>query len=349
MDNNKVISDTNDQPIIQNIFNHDKDEPILDPVNSRFTIEPILYPDIWNSYKAQQNCYWRAEEIDFSKDYDDYCKLSSDEQHFIDMILAFFAASDGIVNFNIRERFLNEIQIIEALTAYSWQMMMENIHNEVYSKMLMNIVKDSARRDKLFNAIKTVKSVKLMADWAFKWIASSASFAHRLVAFAIVEGIFFSGAFAAIFWLKKYRSKGEHFLNGLIKSNEFISRDEGEHARFAVLLYSHLKFKLPKDDIYNILKEAVEISKQFNDDAIPCRLIGMNNELMNQYIEYIADRLLLLLNYPKLYNATNPFEFMETIGLNKKTNFFEHRPTDYQSANNSDNVLIKKIVELENF
>lgn len=329
--------------------NYDNDEPILDPKNARFTIQPIVYQSIWDMYKKQQNCYWKAEEIDFSKDYDDFCKLSSDEQHFVEMVLAFFAASDGIVNFNIRDRFLKEIQIIEAQTAYTWQMMQEGVHNESYSQMLTNIVKDSGKREYLFNAIKNVKSVKRMADWSFKVIDSPKSFAYRLLAFAIVEGVFFSGAFAAIFWLKKYRSKGEYFMNGLIKSNEFIARDEGLHVEFAILLYSHLKHKLPKSEVHAIMNEAVEISKQFTDDAIPCKLIGMNSNLMSQYIEYIADRLLVLLKYPKLYNSTNPFEFMETIGLAKKTNFFEQRSTDYQSANNTDNINKKVINILEDF
>lgn len=349
MQESNTITDTSNSEVADALINYDHDEPILDPKNARFTIQPIVYQSVWDMYKVQQNCYWKAEEIDFSKDYDDFCKLSKDEQHFVEMVLAFFAASDGIVNFNIRDRFLKEVQIIEAQTAYGWQMMQEGIHNESYSQMLTNIVKDASKREYLFNAIKNVNSVKLMADWAFKWIDSPKSFAYRLLAFAIIEGVFFSGAFAAIFWLKKYRSKGEHFMNGLIKSNEFIARDEGLHVAFAVLLYSLLKHKLPKTEVHNIMKEAVEISKQFTDDAIPCKLIGMNGKLMAQYIEYIADRLLVILKYPKLYDSVNPFEFMETIGLGKKANFFEQRSTDYQSANNSENSSKKVITILEDF
>lgn len=624
---------------IDNIDNKDDEkqlEPLLDPKNARFTIHPIVYDDIWQMYKKQQNCYWKAEEIDFTKDYDDFSKLDADEQHFIKMVLAFFASSDGIVNFNLRERFLKDVQVTEAQVVYGWQMMMENIHcvshdtqiltdvgyiqigshinqninvwngkefsnttvrftgdaelyrvelsngmyldctnqhkwfihddedtdnkkivftedlktndiihdyklpminpkdpdyfmhpyihaffsscgihdtngdlvillpkakeellevlnldhmsdkygsyisfnvrnhinkpklfvpinysietkikwlsglcdantkekilnpnlkflqdvqlmltglgvnscitetttlhelsfphnkldhfnpkyinkdeyvhvnvttvknvtklpgihktycfnepnehagifngiltgqSEVYSEMLTKIVKDKTEKDKLFDAIRTVKSVKLMADWTFKWIESDKPFAYRIYAFAIVEGIFFSGAFAAIFWLKKYRSKGEHFMNGLIKSNEFIARDEGLHCEFAVMLYLMLKTRVPKEDVYQIMKEAVDISCTFTDDAIPCKLIGMNQDLMKQYLEYIADRLLSMMKYQKLYNTSNPFKFMESIGLSKKTNFFEHRPTEYQSANNSENVN-KKLVVLDLF
>ncbi|ARF09285.1 ribonucleoside diphosphate reductase beta subunit [Catovirus CTV1] len=329
------------------VFDFDHVEPILNKENRRFTIFPIKYPKIWELYKKQQSLFWKAEEIDFSKDYDDFKKLNEDEQHFIKMVLAFFAASDGIVNFNLRERFLKDVQIMEAQVAYAWQMMMENIHNESYSQMLENIIKNPVEKERLFNAIQTVPSVKLMADWAFKWIESSKSFAYRLVAFAIIEGVFFSSAFASIFWLKRYRGKGQHFLNGLIKSNEFISRDEAMHYEFACELYKLLENKLPKEEIYNIMDEAVDISKIFTNDAIPCKLIGMNDELMYQYIEYIGDRLLVMMGYPKKYNKDNPFDFMVTIALPRKSNFFEHRPTDYQSAHKSNTE--RKIVRLENF
>lgn len=328
-------------------FNYDHLEPILNKENMRFTIFPIKYPKIWELYKKQQSLFWKAEEIDFSKDYDDFKKLNADEQHFIKMVLAFFAASDGIINFNLRERFLNEVQIMEAQVAYSWQMMMENIHNENYTQMLENIVKDPKEKEKLFNAISTVQSVKLMADWAFKWIESSKSFAYRLVAFAIIEGVFFSGAFASIFWLKRYRTKGQHFLNGLIKSNEFISRDEAMHYEFACELYKLLEHKLPKEEIYKIMDEAIGISKIFTNDAIPCKLIGMNNDLMHQYIEYIGDRLLVMLGYPKKYNKENPFDFIVTMGLPRKSNFFEMRSTDYQSA--YTNNIERKITRLDKF
>lgn len=310
----------------------DNSEPILNKENRRFTVYPIKYNDIWEMYKKQQACFWKAEEIDFSTDYDDYLTLNSDEQHFLKMILAFFAASDGIVNFNISSRFLNDIQIIEATIAYEWQMMMENIHGEVYSLMLDNIVKDKTEKEKLFNAIETIPVVKKMADWAFKWIDSSDSFAHRVVAFAILEGVFFSGAFAAIFWFKKYKNKGKAFLKGLTKSNEFISRDEGMHCDFGCLLYHHLNNKLSKQTVYTIMDEAVTIAKEFMQDALPCKLIGMNFEKMGDYIDYIGDRLLVSLTYPKKYNKDNPFKFMETIGLLGKTNFFEMRPTEYQDS-----------------
>ncbi len=344
--NNNLMS-TNNQENLRNEFNYDMYENILNKENKRYTIFPIKYPKLWDLYKTQQSLFWKAEEIDFSKDYDDFKKLNDDEQHFIKMVLAFFAASDGIINFNLRERFLNDVQIVEAQVVYAWQMMMENIHGDVYSQMLDNIVKNPIEKNKLFNAIETVPSVKSMADWAFKWISSTKSFAYRLIAFAIVEGIFFSGAFASIFWLKRYRAKGEHFLNGLIKSNEFISRDEGQHTLFACELYKLLEYKLPKEEVHNILDEAIQISHSFTNDAIPCKLIGMNNELMSQYIEYIGDCLLVQLEYPKKYNKKNPFDFMETIGFSRKVNFFEQRSSEYQSAHSINNE--RKIVRLDKF
>jgi len=620
-ENNLILVKGNDKNKIEDEKTHDI-EPLLDPKNARFTIQPIQYDEIWEMYKKQQNCYWKAEEINFASDYDDFCSLSENEQHFVKMVLAFFASSDGIVNFNLRERFLNDVQVLEAQVVYGWQMMMENIHcvshntqiltdtgyitigdyvnknikvwngeefsdtiirytgdsilynvvlsngmtlectpkhkwfsngivftdqlkigtiiddydfpiidndndntenkdpdtfmnpfihgyycgsgmidvsnnepmiclhnhnnhlfdklnldfkscdfekyktfyitnhinkkhlfvpinyslktknewldglikscngrissinndfiknvqlllstmgkkscitkekdifyvldiddddtvgvvcvkeivklngihktycfnepkkhagvfngiltgqSEVYSNMLTNIVKDPIERNNLFNAIKTVKSVKKMADWTLKWVNTDDSFSKRILAFAIVEGIFFSGAFAAIFWLKKYRSKGEHFMNGLIKSNEFISRDEGLHCDFAVMLYGMLKNRLSKEEVHEMFKEAVEISCTFTDDAIPCKMIGMNQDLMKQYQEYIADRLLGMLQYQKIYNSINPFKFMESIGLSKKTNFFEHRPTEYQSSNTNDNVTGKDLFVLDDF
>ena len=330
-------------PIATDTDNYDEDEPILKKENMRFTINPIQYPNIWKMYKLQLEAFWKAEEIDFSRDADDFKTMTLDEQSVIKMILAFFAASDGIVNFNLRERFLNDVKIMEAQVAYSFQMMMENIHGEVYSLMLQNIISDPVERDNLFNAITTIPSIKAMADWAFKWIESPKSFAYRLSAFAIVEGIFFSGAFATIFWLKKYRSQGKHFMNGLIKSNEFISRDEGSHTNFACEMYSLLRHKLVSSKLYEMITEAVDISIVFTNDAIKCKLIGMNPELMAQYIKYIADRLVVSLGYTKLYNAENPFDFMETIGMMRKTNFFEHRPTEYKSAYSGDNKMSKKI------
>jgi ribonucleotide reductase beta subunit family protein with ferritin-like domain len=307
-------------------------EPILNPENFRFTIFPIKYNTIWDLYKKQLSCFWKAEEIDFSKDYDDYNELDTNEKHFIKMILAFFAASDGIVNWNLSERFLQDVQICEARTAYVFQMMMEGIHGETYSLMLDNIVKDREEKKELFNAIKEIESVKLMSDWAMKWIESKDSFQYRLIAFAIIEGVFFSGAFASIFWIKKYKGSGRQFMSGLIKSNEFIARDEGLHTEFACELYRLLERKLSYNQILPIFEEGVAISKKFMSDALPCRLIGMNVDMMNDYIEYVADRLLVSLGYSKKYNKSNPFSFMDTIGMIQKTNFFESRPTEYQSA-----------------
>lgn len=309
-------------------------EPLLLESNRKFTAFPIIYQDIWDEYKNQVACYWKVEEIDFSNDYNDFVTLDKDEQHFIKMILAFFAASDGIVNFNLSERFVREITNTEVLFTYQFQAMMENVHSIAYSSMLDNIVKDKDEREGLFNAIQTVPSVKKMADWSFDWIESDKSFAHRLVAFAIVEGIFFSGAFAAIFWLKKYKhpQNSKPFMNGLVTSNNFISRDEGLHYKFACVLYKHIKNKLTQSEIVEILEPAVDIAKQFMTDAIPIRLIGMNNSAMNEYIEYISDMMLTMMGYSKIYKKENPFKFMETIGLNCKTNFFDARAHEYQDA-----------------
>lgn len=312
-----------------------EDEPLLNPAKNRFTIFPFDadYQDVWEMYKTQQAAFWKAEEIDFSKDYDDFLTLNKEEQHFIKMTLGFFAASDGIVNFNLRERFMNEVQVMEVQVSYSWQMMMENIHGETYSKMLDNLIKDHDERAKLFNAIETIPAVKKMADWAFRWIHSPKSYAYRVVAFAIVEGIFFSGSFAAIFWLKKYKNHGKSFMDGLIKSNEFISRDEGMHTDFACLLYGKLKYKLKQTTIEIIIREAVVISQEFLTQSIPCKFIGMNTDLMNQYIEYIADRLIVALGYKKIYHHKEcPFSFMESIGLSGKNNFFESRTSEYQQS-----------------
>jgi ribonucleoside-diphosphate reductase subunit M2 len=331
----------------------DLEEPILNPTARKFTAFPINYKNIWDLYKKQQACFWKAEEIDFVDDYDDFLTLNKDEQHFIEMILAFFAASDGIVNFNLSERFLREVKISEAQTAYSFQMMMENIHSETYSLMLDNIVRDPKRRNFLFRAIETVPAVKKMADWAFKWINSSKSFAHRVVAFAVVEGVFFSGMFAAIFWLKKYKNIGKEFMNGLTKSNKFISRDERLHCEFACEIYKLLKYKLPAQEINEIIIEAVKISQNFMTDALPVRLIGMNCEQMKDYIAYIGDRLLGMLGYKKIFKKKNPFGFMKTIGLSNKTNFHEGRPDEYQDAHvmnigkEISKINIEKIDELD--
>lgn len=312
-------------------------EPILSPEKNRYTIYPIEYKTIWDLYQKQMACFWKPQEIDFSKDYDDFLTLNHDEQHFVKMILAFFAGSDGIVNFNISDRFLKDVQIIEAKTAYIFQMMMESIHMETYALQLDNIVKDTNEKQHLLNAFKTVPSVKMMSDWAFKWIDSDKSFAHRVIAFAVIEGIFFSGAFASIFWLKKYKGSGRLFMQGLVKSNEFISRDEGLHTEFACEIYSLLKNKLKYEEVLEIVKEGVSIAYNFVNDSIPVKLLGMNNDTMNQYIEYVSDRLLIALGYTKYWNKENPFPFMETIGMVQKTNFFESRPTEYQSAYSTTN------------
>ena len=311
-------------------------EPITDIINIRYTIKPIdtRYEILWKLYQKQQDSYWKGQEIDFSDDYNDFIKLSVDEQYFVKMVLAFFAASDGIVNFNLRERFMREITIMEAQVAYGFQLMMENIHGEVYSDMLINIIKDNNEKTLLFDAIKTIPSVKKMADWAFKWIDSKDSIAHRIIAFAIIEGVFFSGAFAAIFWLKKTRGDGKLFMEGLIKSNRFISRDEGLHCNFACALYSFIINRVSNSEIEHIFKEATDISFDFCKNAIRVDLIGMNLNMMDTYIKYVSDRLLVMLGYNKIYMVSNPFDFMESIGLDNKDNFFENRPDSYQSAHN---------------
>lgn len=307
-------------------------EPILDEQNRRFTLYPIKYWTIWDLYKRQLSSFWKAEEVDFSKDLEDFESLSDNEKHYIKRVLAFFAASDGIVNFNLSSRFLQDIKIMEAIVAYTYQMTIENIHSESYSIMLDNLVKDPVEKQILFNSIKTVDSVKLISDWAMKWIDSDLSFAHRVIAFAVVEGVFFSGAFASIFWLKRYKSNGRLFLQGLVKSNEFIARDEGMHVEFATEIYKLLNNKLSTESVYEIIEEGVRIAKVFMTDALPVRLLGMNSDSMCDYIEYVSDRLLVELGYKKKYNKQNPFAFMETIGMVGKTNFFESRPTEYQSA-----------------
>jgi ribonucleotide reductase beta subunit family protein with ferritin-like domain len=321
-------------------------EPILDESNSRFTMYPIQYQGLWDLYQKQLSSFWKPQEIDFSKDYEDFVELSADEQHYIKRVLAFFAASDGIVNFNLSKRFLQEIKIMEAITCYTYQMMIEGIHSETYSLMLDNLIKDPTEKDFLFQSIKTVESVKKLGDWAMHWIESDLSFAHRVVAFAVVEGIFFSGAFASIFWLKRYKSNGRLFLQGLVKSNEFIARDEGMHVQFACEIYKLLETKLSKEAVFTLIDDGVKVAKIFMKDALPIRLLGMNSDSMEQYIECVADRLSMDLGYKKMYNTPNPFVFMETIGMLGKSNFFESRPTDYQSAFNQDN---KRTTNLETF
>ncbi|GAB7347265.1 hypothetical protein MBLNU459_g3356t1 [Dothideomycetes sp. NU459] len=304
-------------------------EPILQENAQRFVLFPIKYHEIWNMYKKAEASFWTAEEIDLSKDLHDWNKrLNDDERFFISHVLAFFAASDGIVNENLVERFSGEVQIPEARCFYGFQIMMENIHSETYSLLIDTYISEPKQRSYLFNAIDNIPCIKKKADWALRWILDKDStFACRLIAFAAVEGIFFSGSFASIFWLKK-----RGLMPGLTFSNELISRDEGMHTDFACLLFSHLNNKPKQSLVESIITEAVEIEKEFLTDALPCALLGMNATLMCQYIEFVADRLLLTLGNPKFYNATNPFDFMENISLAGKTNFFEKRVGDYQKA-----------------
>lgn len=307
-------------------------EPLLDSKNRKFTLFPIVYHDLWQLYKTQLSAFWKAEEIDFSRDRDDFSELSADEQHFIKRILGFFAASDGLVNFNLAQRFLNELVPMEAQVCYGFQMMMENIHSESYSIMLENLVSDREERNMLFRSIETVDSIRKISEWALKWIESDRPFAFRVIAFCVVEGVLFSGAFASIFWLKRFKSSGKLFLNGLIKSNEFIARDEGLHVQFGVTIYHHLQHRLTYKEVCSVIDEGVEICREFYTDALPVTLLGMKCQSMMDYIQYVADRLLVDLGYEKLYKTSNPFSFMETIGMTSKTNFFESRPTEYQSA-----------------
>lgn len=280
-------------------------------------------------YKKQVDSFWRAEEVDLSKDLSHWKQLTHDEQYFIKMIIAFFAASDGIVSENLAIRFMSDVQLSEARAFYGFQIAMENIHSEMYSLLIETYISDPEEKHRLFNSIHHFPCIKRKADWAIKWIQDkNASFATRLLAFACVEGIFFSGSFCSIFWLKK-----RGLMPGLSFSNELISRDEGMHCEFAVLLYSKLLRKLKKEHVYEIVGEAVDIEKEFICQALPCRLIGMNHTLMSQYIEFVADRLLLQLGYNKLYNSSNPFDFMELISLQGKTSFFEKRVSEYALAN----------------
>jgi len=309
-------------------------EPLLTDSNDRYVMFPIQDNDIWKMYKKQMDCFWRAEEIDFSKDITDWNKLTHNEQHFIKMILAFFAASDGIVLENLGMRFMSEVQLSEARAFYGFQIMMENIHNETYSLLIDTYIKDKEEKLKLFQALEEFPCIKKKGDWAIKWINDKkSSFATRLIAFACVEGIFFSGAFCSIYWLKK-----RGLMPGLTFSNELISRDEGMHTDFAVLIYNKLENKISKKRVYDIVKEAVSIEKEFICDALPCRLIGMNSKLMSQYIEYVADRLIVQMGYEKIFNSNNPFDFMEMISLDGKTNFFEKKVSDYSLSTNNKNL-----------
>ena len=308
-------------------------EPLLAADDNRFVMFPIKHNDIWEMYKKQVDCFWRAEEIDLTKDLKDWDTLSQDEKHFISMILAFFAASDGIVLENLAMRFMSDVQVSEARAFYGFQIAMENIHSETYSLLIETYIKNSEEKHRLFNAIEHFPSIKKKSDWAQKWIHDNrSSFATRLIAFACVEGIFFSGAFCSIFWIKK-----RGLLPGLTFSNELISRDEALHCEFAVLLYSKLLKKMSKIRVHEIIREAVEIEIEFICEALPCRLIGMNSQMMTQYIQFVADRLCVQLGYDKIYNVTNCFDWMEMISLNSKSNFFEKRVSDYALANKTQN------------
>jgi len=308
-------------------FQIQENEIILTENLDKYTMFPIEYPDIWEMYKKQVSLFWSVDEIDLSKDLKDWNTLTENEKYFISHILAFFAASDGIVLENLAVRFLDEVQISEARAFYGFQIAMENIHSETYSLLIDSYIKDKREKLELFKAIENYPCIKDKSIWALNWIKCNDSFASRLVAFAIVEGLFFSGSFCSIFWLKK-----RGLMPGLCFSNELISRDESLHTDFAVLLYKKLKHKLSEELVYSIISEAVHIEKNFITEALPCRLIGMNSELMCQYIEFVADRLLVQLGYNKLYNTANPFSFMELISLEGKGNFFERRISDYALA-----------------
>ncbi|MFA6086507.1 ribonucleoside-diphosphate reductase small subunit [Mucilaginibacter sp.] len=301
-------------------------ELLLKENKDRFVILPIKYPAIWEMYKKAEASFWTAEEIDLSDDMKHWENLNPGEKHFISHILAFFAASDGIVNENLAVNFMSEVQLPEARCFYGFQIMMENIHSETYALLIDTYIKDPAEKDRLFHAIETVPCVGKKAEWALKWI-NNGTFAERLIAFAAVEGIFFSGSFCSIFWLKK-----RGLMPGLTFSNELISRDEGSHCEFACLLYRMLENKLSKEAATKIITDAVEIEKEFVSDALPVSLIGMNAKMMGQYIEFVADRWLDELGYDKVYGASNPFDFMEMISLQGKTNFFEKRVGDYQKS-----------------
>jgi ribonucleoside-diphosphate reductase beta chain len=303
-------------------------EPILRENPNRFTLFPIMKPKLFQKYKQQVSVFWTPEEIDLAKDMKDWVKLNQNEQHFIKNVLAFFAGSDGIIQENIAARFMNEVQLSEARQFYSVQLMIEAIHSEMYSLLIDTYIDEKAEKNHLFRAIQTIPCVKGKAEWAQKWIESKEeNFATRLIAFAVVEGIFFSGSFCAIYWLKE-----RGLMPGLTTSNEFIARDEGLHTDFACALYEEIEQKVPKAKVHKIIREAVKIEKQFITESLPCHLVGMNDKLMSQYIEFVADRLSSQLGYGKIYSTSNPFDFMERISLEGKDNFFEKRVTTYAKS-----------------
>ena len=313
------------------------DEPILRDSSDRYTLFPIQYDDMYQMYKRQVDSFWRPEEVDLSRDLNDWANLTDDERHFISMTLAFFAGSDGIVMENISLRFLNDVKVAEARSFYAFQSAMESIHSEMYSILIETYIKDTDEKNKLFRAIDNFPCITTKARWAEKWIGDDeASFASRLIAFACVEGIFFSSSFASIYWIKK-----RGLMPGLTLSNEFISRDEALHTEFAILLYSKLQKRVPKERALEIIKEATEIEKTFITDSLPCRLIGMNAKLMTQYVEFVADRLAVQMGYNKIYNSSNPFDFMELISVETKTNFFERTNSEYALTNckKDDNIF----------
>jgi ribonucleotide reductase beta subunit family protein with ferritin-like domain len=302
-------------------------EPLLTPDDDRFVVLPVKYPDLYDMYKKAVSCFWTSEEVDLSKDIQDWTKLSENESHFISLILAFFACMDGLINENLCLRFMGEVQNSEARLFYGFQMAIEGIHQETYANLIDTYIKNPLERAKLFNAINTFPCVKKKADWVKEHIQSSENFAERLVAFICVEGIHFSGAFCAIYW---FRTK--NLLPGLCFSNELISRDEALHTEFGIALYRKLKTKLKQSKIHSIIKEAVAIETEFICEALPCRLLGMNADLMTRYIHFVADRLCLQLGYDKIWDAVNPFGFMESISIERKTNFFESRVSEYALA-----------------
>ena len=314
-------------------------EPLLQPDENRFVMFPIKHHDVWELYKKSVESFWRAEEVDLSKDLADWKRLTDDEQKFIKMVLGFFGASDGIIVENLALRFMNEVQSAEIRAAYSFQNFIENIHSEMYSLLIDTYIQDPEEKMQLFHAAQNYPGIKKKADWARKWISDGrSSFATRLLAFSIVEGIYFSSSFAAIFWLKQ-----KNVMPGLCLSNEFISRDEGLHVELAVMLYNKLKRKVSKKKFVEMMKEAVEIEREFICDAIPCRMLGMNHDMMCEYIRYVANRLCLSLGYEKVFEAKNPFPWMETISIEKKTNFFEHRVSEYALA---DRTVDEKTFEM---
>ena len=316
-------------------------EPLLTQDDNRFVMFPIIHHDIWEMYQKQVDCFWRPEEIDLSKDSSHWEGLNKDERYFISCILAFFAASDGIVLENLAQRFMLDVQISEARAFYGFQIAMENIHSHTYSNLIETYIKDKEEKKKLFNAINNFPCIKKKSDWSQKWIHDNKScFATRLVAFACVEGIFFSGAFCSIYWLKK-----RGLMPGLTFSNELISRDEALHCEFAVLLYSKMLKKVGKDRIHEIIKDAVSIETEFICEALPCRLIGMNSQMMTQYIQFVADRLCLQLGYKKIYDVLNPFDWMELISLEGKTNFFERSISEYALANKTTSEVDFELTE----